>query len=88
MKTKHTLILMFQENQTTSSINNLISRLSSVQHDLDNLTQVTNDLKDEQEQRQMIIDVSSTLSLRYMRKVLQCYLVIFVVSRMNFFEVR
>lgn len=51
---------MFQEHQTTSSINNLISRLSSVQHDLDNLTQVTNDLKDEQEQRQMIIDVSST----------------------------
>lgn len=60
MKIELPLILMFQEHQTTSSINNLISRLSSVQHDLDNLTQVTNDLKDEQEQRQMIIDVSST----------------------------
>ncbi|XP_046663032.1 uncharacterized protein LOC124355924 [Homalodisca vitripennis] len=46
-------------DQTTSSINNIIARLSSVQHDLDNLTMVTTNLTEEQDQRQMMIDTLS-----------------------------
>ncbi|XP_054278407.1 glutamine-rich protein 2-like [Macrosteles quadrilineatus] len=39
------------------SINNLISSLSSVQHDLDNLTLTANTLNEDSERKQMLIDV-------------------------------